>query len=77
VVEDKRPRAGRGVFLPGPWARAAKPLPPMECWKAELHGARLTADATEVTGMPLPVATLPELFAAAWHRVESKDAPAS
>lgn len=38
VVEDKRARAGRGIFLPGPWAEAAKPLPPMECWKAPLLG---------------------------------------
>ncbi|MFF7725413.1 hypothetical protein [Streptomyces sp. NPDC008001] len=77
VVEDKRARAGRGVFLPGPWAHAAKPLPPMECWKAPLLGAvPANRDGAQVTALaPLP-GTLPELFAAAWRRILDGEGPA-
>ncbi|MER7342983.1 hypothetical protein ABT403_34805 [Streptomyces sp. NPDC000075] len=75
VVEDKRPRAGRGVFLPGPWVQAAKPLLPVERWKADLHGLVLRGEGTELAGVPLPPRTLPELFAAAWQRVEDKEGP--
>ncbi|MFE7619634.1 hypothetical protein [Streptomyces sp. NPDC057496] len=69
VVEDKRPRAGRGVFLPGPWARAAKPLPPMECGKARRLGARLAGVGEDRKVMHLPglPGTLPELFTEAWR----------
>ncbi|MGK5544809.1 hypothetical protein ACSNOH_08760 [Streptomyces sp. URMC 127] len=80
VVEDKRARAGRSVFLPGPWAHAAKPLPPMECWKAPLLGAVISGGGgsarAQVTALPPLPGTLPELFAAAWGRVRGGDRPA-
>ncbi|MFI1103932.1 hypothetical protein [Streptomyces melanogenes] len=64
VVADRRPRAGRGVFLPGAWAAADKPYHPMETWKAELLGARLIAG--KIRSRPL-TGPLPELFARAWQ----------
>ncbi|MFD9567764.1 hypothetical protein [Streptomyces sp. NPDC059994] len=64
VVVDRRPRAGRGVFLPGDWAAADKPFHPMETWKAELLGARLIAG--KVRSVPV-AGPLPELFARAWQ----------
>ncbi|MFF3849120.1 hypothetical protein [Streptomyces sp. NPDC002328] len=67
AVEDRRPRAGRTLFLPGPWAHAKKPLPPMESWKAPLIGAELSADGSEVKAFDLLPDTLPELFAQAWE----------
>ncbi|WP_432108630.1 hypothetical protein [Streptomyces sp. AA1529] len=75
LVEDKRPRAGRTVFLPGPWAHAAAPLPPMERWKVPLLGARLSADGDTVQDTQLPEHTLPDLFALAWRRVTGGQAP--
>lgn len=75
AVEDRRPRAGRTLFLPGPWAHAKKPLPPMECWKAPLIGARLSADGTEVVAFDLLPDTLPELFAQAWELVRGGKGP--
>ncbi|WP_149824528.1 hypothetical protein [Streptomyces tailanensis] len=75
VVEDRRARAGRTLFLPGPWARAKKPLPPMESWKAPLIGAQLSADRSEVRAFELLPGTLPELFAKAWHLVREGDRP--
>ncbi|MET9591820.1 hypothetical protein ABZY45_12695 [Streptomyces sp. NPDC006516] len=77
VVEDRRARAGRGVFLPGPWAHAKKPLPPMEAWKAPLVGGRLSADGSEVTAFELLPGTLPELFTEAWRLVRAGQGPAA
>ncbi|TDD57015.1 hypothetical protein E1286_01635 [Nonomuraea terrae] len=71
VVQDKRSRAGRTVFLPGGWA-SAKKLTPMETWKADLLGVTLSYDRSEVRnwrgGLP---GTLPDLFTQAWQRAEN------
>lgn len=75
VVEDRRPRAGRTLFLPGPWAHAKKPLPPMEVWKAPLLGARLNTYRGEVTGFELLPDTLPALFTEAWRLVRAGQGP--
>ncbi|MDP9843956.1 hypothetical protein [Streptosporangium lutulentum] len=73
VVEAKRARAGRGVFLPGGWAKADKPHLPVETWKAGPYGLTLSGD--KVSGEFLPARPLPELFAAAWQRVLDGDGP--
>ncbi|MFD7136466.1 hypothetical protein [Streptomyces sp. NPDC059894] len=75
VVRDRRARAGRTLFLPGPWAHAKKPLPPMESWKAPLIGARLSADGSEVRAFELLPGTLPELFTDAWRLVREGKGP--
>ncbi|MEV5433806.1 hypothetical protein [Streptomyces sp. NPDC052701] len=75
VVQDRRARAGRTLFLPGPWAHAKKPLPPMETWKAPLIGARLSADGSQVRAFELLPGTLPELFAEAWQLVRNGQGP--
>lgn len=75
VVEDRRARAGRTLFLPGPWAHAKKPLPPMESWKAPLIGAQLSADGSEVRAFELLPGTLPELFTEAWRLVRRGEGP--
>ncbi|MFI8191568.1 hypothetical protein ACIF8T_22570 [Streptomyces sp. NPDC085946] len=75
VVEDRRARAGRALFLPGPWAHARKPLPPMETWKAPLLAARLNPGGSEVTAFELLPGTLPELFTEAWRLVRDGKGP--
>ncbi|MDY7085129.1 MAG: hypothetical protein SYR96_08500 [Actinomycetota bacterium] len=67
VVQAKRERAGRPVFLPGGWQPARPPRLPVESWKEQFYLA---------VGKP-QVATLalPELFAAAWARVAAGDVP--
>ncbi|MFJ8982810.1 hypothetical protein ACIRJ2_39470, partial [Streptomyces sp. NPDC102282] len=75
VVEDRRARAGRSLFLPGPWAHAKKPLPPMESWKAPLIGAQLSKDCSEVRDLGLLPGTLPELFTEAWRLVRRGEGP--
>ncbi|MGY0062009.1 hypothetical protein ACWY4P_36665 [Streptomyces sp. LZ34] len=77
VVEDKRPRAGRQLFLPGEWIHAKKPYQPMEAWKAELIGVDRSYNGRLENPLPLPTRTLPELFAHAWALVESGSGPSA
>ncbi|MFJ3498317.1 hypothetical protein ACIPPJ_32665 [Streptomyces sp. NPDC086091] len=69
VVEAKRPRAGRTLFLPCGWLDLKAPALPVELWKRGLYPVGSYTRAVP----PLPV---PELFARAWERVRSGDAPA-
>ncbi|WP_030057882.1 MULTISPECIES: hypothetical protein [Streptomyces] len=68
VLEAKRSRAGRGLFLPGGWQEAKSPALPAETWKAALY--ELPTHRPVLA--PLPV---PELFARAWQRTVGGDAP--
>ncbi|MGW1717380.1 hypothetical protein [Streptomyces sp. NPDC002156] len=69
VVEAKRPRAGRTLFLPCGWLDLRSPALPVETWKEGIQpvGYRLRA---------VPMMPVPELFARAWARVRDGDAPA-
>ncbi|MEV5547422.1 hypothetical protein AB0L35_15060 [Streptomyces sp. NPDC052309] len=69
VVEAKRPRAGRTLFLPCGWRDLKAPALPVETWKEGLYPVH-----EGIRSLPLlPVAAL---FARAWERVRSGDAPA-
>lgn len=69
VVEAKRARAGRTLFLPGGWLDLKAPALPVEVWKQGLY----PVDDHRRAVPPMPV---PELFTRAWERVRSGDAPA-
>lgn len=69
VVEAKRSRAGRTLFLPCGWLERGAPGLPLETWKERLYPV---VGSTRT----LPHLPVPELFAAAWARVRSGDAPA-
>ncbi|MFF7473131.1 hypothetical protein [Streptomyces sp. NPDC008092] len=69
VVEAKRPRAGRTLFLPGGWREFRAPALPSETWKEALYPV---SDGHRT----LPLVPVPELFARAWERVRAGDAPA-
>ncbi|MER7486911.1 hypothetical protein ABTY20_13630 [Streptomyces sp. NPDC126497] len=75
AVEDRRARAGRGLFLPGEWIHAGKPYQPMEAWKAALLGVERSGNGRLENPLPLPTRTLPELFARAWELVEGGGGP--
>ncbi|MFD7765935.1 hypothetical protein [Streptomyces sp. NPDC059787] len=77
AVEDRRARAGRGLFLPGEWIHAGKPYQPMEAWKAELLGVKRSYNGRLENPLPLPTRTLPELFARAWELVEGGRGPSA
>ncbi|MFI2780797.1 hypothetical protein [Streptomyces sp. ALB3] len=69
VVEAKRSRAGRTLFLPCGWLERGTPGLPLETWKERLY---------PVTGSTrtLPDIPVPELFTTAWARTRGGDAPA-
>ncbi|MEU9058699.1 hypothetical protein AB0D13_07360 [Streptomyces sp. NPDC048430] len=69
VVEAKRSRAGRTLFLPCGWLERGAPGLPLETWKERLYPV---AGSTRI----LPHLPVPALFAAAWARVRGGDAPA-
>lgn len=69
VVEAKRARAGRTLFLPCGWLDLTSPALPVEIWKEGLYPVR-------AYGRVLPLMPVPELFTRAWDRVRSGDAPA-
>ena len=70
VVQGKRERAGREIFLPGAWEKGAGLDLPNEAWKTPLfaigHGG---------LGRMLPPRPLHAMFEAAWKRIEAGDAP--
>ncbi|HEV2634221.1 MAG TPA: hypothetical protein VGX23_03680 [Actinocrinis sp.] len=73
VVAGTRSRAGRGLFLPGPWTELRAPFLPVEAWKLDALGIR--ADKHIPLGVARPVVPVPEFFQAAWQRVRSGDGP--
>jgi hypothetical protein len=73
IVEAKRPRAGRTLFLPGGWLAWKAPVLPLERWKLPLLiGAG--EDGTAL-GSVVPVAPAPALFTLAWDRIVAGDLP--
>jgi hypothetical protein len=69
VVEAKRPRAGRSLFLPCGWLDLKAPALPVEIWKEGLYPVRTRSRA-------VPLVPVPELFTRAVARVRAGDAPA-
>jgi hypothetical protein len=76
VMEAKRARAGRNIFLPGHWTEQKTPWLPLETWKIEhLTEMDLEVPVPFPAGGPLVLRPFEELFAAAWKRVKAGDAP--
>ncbi|MFC7217836.1 hypothetical protein ACFQLX_06585 [Streptomyces polyrhachis] len=69
VVEAKRARAGRSLFLPGGWEALKNPALPVETWK------RGHLPFHEDMRM-VPMEPVAELFETAWQRVRGGDRPA-
>jgi hypothetical protein len=73
VVEAKRSRAGRSLFLPGGWLALRAPHLPVERWKIPL--LTLEEDGSSALDVVVPVAALPAIFELAWRRVAGGDTP--
>ncbi|MCX4759905.1 hypothetical protein OG562_02635 [Streptomyces sp. NBC_01275] len=69
VVEAKRARAGRTLFLPCGWLDLKSPGLPVELWKEGLY-------PNAGYSRTVPLLPVPELYARAWARVRAGDAPA-
>ncbi|KMO94324.1 hypothetical protein [Streptomyces roseus] len=79
VVEAKRARAGRTLFLPGEWTELKAPHLPLETAKLAAHAVRPLPRNQMLGpfGRILPTAPLHEMFAAAWERESGEAAPAT
>ncbi|MEP3482475.1 MAG: hypothetical protein ABJZ55_24755 [Fuerstiella sp.] len=77
VLEAKRARAGRKLFLPGGWEALKAPHLPLETWKLPLFNMyRDTYDrATPVLPLIVPLQPVHTLFEAGWKRITSGDEP--
>ncbi|MFF3937225.1 hypothetical protein [Streptomyces phaeofaciens] len=69
VVEARRARAGRTLFLPCGWLDLKSPALPVELWKQGLYPVHGGSRA-------VPLVPVPELFTRAWDRVLAGDGPA-
>ncbi len=76
VLEAKRSRAGRNIFLPGEWAELKAPWLPIETWKHKhLCEFDFDVDTHWPVGGPMVLRPFGDLFAAAWQRVVDGDVP--
>lgn len=73
VVEASRSRAGRSLFLPGPWRERGSGQAPIEGWKAALFD--LAPDGTAGLGVTVPVEPVADLYRRAWQRLRDGDRP--
>ncbi|ROO89656.1 hypothetical protein EDD29_7361 [Actinocorallia herbida] len=73
VVEARRTRAGRTLFLPGPWTDARSPAPSMESWKHTMFD--LAPGGTTPLRTVVPTEPVADLFRKAWRRIADGDGP--
>ncbi|MEU8438091.1 DNA-binding protein [Streptomyces sp. NPDC029216] len=73
VVSATRTRAGRSLFLPGPWAEPGTPALPVEQWKLPMYA--LAPGGHPVLGALVPAEPAAELYRRAWARVREGDVP--
>ena len=68
AVRARRPRAGRDLFLPGPWEELKAPDLPVETWRLRLYEGR-------PLGRLLALRPLHRLFEEAWRAVAAGRGP--
>ncbi|MGC4808114.1 hypothetical protein [Micromonospora sp. DT233] len=73
VVTASRPRAGRSLFLPGPWLERGSGQAPIEGWKTALYD--LAPDGTASLGVTVPFVPVADLYRRAWRRLRDGDRP--
>lgn len=77
VVEAKRARAGRSLFLPGGWLEAKPPHLPLEEWKAVPFALLDEPKVAPALGVVVPFDPIADLFRRAWARWNDGDRPGS
>lgn len=73
VIEASRSRAGRSLFLPGPWLERRGGQAPIEGWKCALFD--LAPDGTAGLGVTVPFEPVADLYRRAWQRLRDGDRP--
>ncbi|WP_106400170.1 DNA-binding protein [Actinocorallia populi] len=75
VVEARRSRAGRSLFLPGGWIGFPAPRTPLEEWKLPLYPLAGAPEAKTPFGVVVPAEPVADLYRKAWRRVREEDGP--
>ncbi|WP_106400168.1 DNA-binding protein [Actinocorallia populi] len=75
VVEARRPRAGRSLFLPGGWNALRAPHLPQEEWKLPLYDLVGGAEPKALLGVLVPAEPVADLYRRAWQRIVEDDVP--
>ncbi|MGW1994947.1 DNA-binding protein [Embleya sp. NPDC001921] len=77
VLRARRARAGRSLFLPGPWTANKAPYAALETWKLPFFDPMATMGivGTPILGAIVPREPAPTLLHRAWQRVLDDDAP--
>ncbi len=73
VIEASRSRAGRSLFLSGPWLERGSGQAPIEGWKVALFD--LAPDGTAGLGVTVPFQPAADLYRRAWQRLRDGDRP--
>ncbi|WP_106400167.1 DNA-binding protein [Actinocorallia populi] len=74
VVEARRSRASRSLFLPGAWSELKTPCLPLEEWKLSLYGVPAGAQRPSL-GVVVPFEPAADLYRRAWQRIVEDDVP--
>ncbi|GAA2725053.1 DNA-binding protein [Actinocorallia aurantiaca] len=74
VVEARRSRAGRSLFLPGGWSDLKTPCLPLEEWKLPLYDLA-SGQARPPLGVVAPLEPVTDLYRRAWQRITEADVP--
>lgn len=75
IVQSRRARAGRDLFLPGGWAEGAGDALPMETWKRPLFLLHQTPKVSPRLGHVVHTRPMSDVYRAVWERVAGGDAP--
>ncbi|TWT63842.1 hypothetical protein Pan54_46010 [Rubinisphaera italica] len=76
VLDAKRSRAGRSIFLPGEWLDLKAPWLPIEAWKKDhLVDLALDIGLDFPIGGPMVLRPYEDLFPAVWQRILDGDKP--
>ncbi|GAA0937271.1 DNA-binding protein [Actinocorallia libanotica] len=75
VVEARRPRASRSLFLPCGWNALRAPHPPQEEWKLPLYDLLEGAGPKAPLGVLVPAEPVADLYRRAWRRITEGDVP--
>ncbi|WP_344450403.1 DNA-binding protein, partial [Actinocorallia aurantiaca] len=75
VIEARRTRAGRSLFLPGGWLPLHPPRPPLEEWKIPLYDLTEDGGASWPLSVAVPIEPAADLYRRAWRRVREGDVP--
>lgn len=73
IIDASRSRAGRSLFLPGPWLERGSGQAPIEGWKVALFD--LAPDGTAGLGVTVPFEPAADLYRRAWQRLRDGDRP--